>query len=336
MCWKSQGLRISDTFLRLWPAAIGCEIHKTSSSPGFYNTAACLDLNSYIKSACIGDTHRVLECHYVLLIGFLTLVEYLPQNKCNALAFSQPSKSHISHGRIHLESARISAVRARSITSSVNFRISLCYAVITIMHRAHQNLKLFPQWLVQLEAVQAKQKEMAAGGGNPDHSSKFWVSSPTKELEDEGQVDGVIDEPLIDFSGDQEKETCETGSDNAEFVIVESVSLPPTEDLVKQEEDKLCGYLNKLGARGLVKTYKTRWFTFAENTCKLFYYRSPQDIMPLGEIDISTASLSFDVGNTEKPGAFQIRLLDFFIQPKTRGGGGGGGGGGGVESRNKV
>ncbi|XP_064624236.1 TBC1 domain family member 2B-like isoform X4 [Lineus longissimus] len=75
-------------------------------------------------------------------------------------------------------------------------------------------------------------------------------------------------------------------------------------------EEKLCGYLSKLGNRGLVKSYKLRWFVYGENTCKLYYYRTPQDVLPLGEIDISNAVFPFEALNMEKPGFFQIRNIE--------------------------
>ena len=74
-----------------------------------------------------------------------------------------------------------------------------------------------------------------------------------------------------------------------------------------QEPERLCGYLQKQGARGLVKQYKIRWFVYGDTNCKLYYYRTPQDVLPLGEIDVSNATLSFEVGTNEKPGLFLIR-----------------------------
>lgn len=70
--------------------------------------------------------------------------------------------------------------------------------------------------------------------------------------------------------------------------------------------EKLCGYLSKLGSRGLLKSFKKRWFVFSENNCKLYYYRSPEDILPLGEIDVAKATFSFEVTNVERPGLFCI------------------------------
>ncbi|XP_013383213.1 TBC1 domain family member 2B isoform X1 [Lingula anatina] len=69
-------------------------------------------------------------------------------------------------------------------------------------------------------------------------------------------------------------------------------------------DDKLCGYLNK-GSRGPGKGHKTRWFVYSEDACKLYYYRTPQDILPLGEIDVSAASFSMNA-DPQKPAVFQI------------------------------
>lgn len=68
---------------------------------------------------------------------------------------------------------------------------------------------------------------------------------------------------------------------------------------------KLCGYLNKLGIKGPIKTWKSRWFFYDENKCRLLYYRTAQDINPLGSIDISIAS--FDCKMEHGEGAFEIR-----------------------------
>ncbi|NXT73889.1 TBD2A protein, partial [Zapornia atra] len=68
---------------------------------------------------------------------------------------------------------------------------------------------------------------------------------------------------------------------------------------------KLCGYLNKLGIKGPIKTWKSRWFFYDENKCHLLYYRTAQDINPLGCIDLSSASFDCKVENGE--GVFEIR-----------------------------
>ncbi|NXX25874.1 TBD2A protein, partial [Nicator chloris] len=68
---------------------------------------------------------------------------------------------------------------------------------------------------------------------------------------------------------------------------------------------KLCGYLNKLGIKGPIKTWKSRWFFYDENKCRLLYYRTAQDINPLGSIDLSSASFDCKMENGE--GIFEIR-----------------------------
>ncbi|XP_068033326.1 TBC1 domain family member 2A isoform X1 [Anomalospiza imberbis] len=68
---------------------------------------------------------------------------------------------------------------------------------------------------------------------------------------------------------------------------------------------KLCGYLNKLGIKGPIKTWKSRWFFYVENKCCLLYYRTAQDINPLGSIDLSSASFDCKMENGE--GVFEIR-----------------------------
>ncbi|XP_056625054.1 TBC1 domain family member 2A isoform X2 [Triplophysa dalaica] len=66
---------------------------------------------------------------------------------------------------------------------------------------------------------------------------------------------------------------------------------------------KLCGYLSKQG--GPLKSWKTRWFTFEEKSCQLFYYRTAQDINPLGKVDLSRATFSYPLLVDE--GTFHIQ-----------------------------
>ncbi|XP_074640314.1 TBC1 domain family member 2B-like [Tubulanus polymorphus] len=76
--------------------------------------------------------------------------------------------------------------------------------------------------------------------------------------------------------------------------------LPP------DSEHRLCGYLSKLTEKSLIKSFKTRWFVYGDNNCKLYYYRAATDPLPIGEIDISSATFTFDASNKDKPGLFQI------------------------------
>uniref|UniRef100_A0A8C5TQJ7 TBC1 domain family member 2 n=1 Tax=Malurus cyaneus samueli TaxID=2593467 RepID=A0A8C5TQJ7_9PASS len=83
---------------------------------------------------------------------------------------------------------------------------------------------------------------------------------------------------------------------------LENVPPKPNTEISRK---KLCGYLNKLGIKGPIKTWKSRWFFYDENKCRLLYYRTAQDINPLGSIDLSSASFDCKMENGE--GVFEIR-----------------------------
>lgn len=77
---------------------------------------------------------------------------------------------------------------------------------------------------------------------------------------------------------------------------------------------KLCGYLNKCSSKAPIKVWKSRWFSYDENKCQLLYYRTAQDVNPLGNIEIATASFDLQLGAEE--GVFEIRTLtkDFILK----------------------
>ncbi|KAI1887795.1 hypothetical protein AGOR_G00194040 [Albula goreensis] len=66
---------------------------------------------------------------------------------------------------------------------------------------------------------------------------------------------------------------------------------------------KLCGYLHKLG--GPLKSWKCRWFVYEEEKCQLFYYRTPQDVNPLGRIQLADATFGYPIQADE--GTFHIQ-----------------------------
>ncbi|XP_052070104.1 TBC1 domain family member 2B-like isoform X2 [Mytilus californianus] len=105
---------------------------------------------------------------------------------------------------------------------------------------------------------------------------------------------------------------CETANENAKPTENEISVTDRSETDEKSEnttskypEGKLCGWLTII-ARGIIKTNRQRWCVYGDKTCKLYYYRSQNDIVPLGEIDISRATFHFEP-TVDKPGAFQIR-----------------------------
>lgn len=81
---------------------------------------------------------------------------------------------------------------------------------------------------------------------------------------------------------------------------------------------KLCGYLTKLAGKGPLRGFKLRWFVYDERKCYLYYFKSPQDALPLGHITIGEASFSYDVEGDE--GQFEIRTTgkEFVLKAPTR------------------
>ncbi|KAM4619299.1 TBC1 domain family member 2B isoform 2-T2 [Polymixia lowei] len=72
----------------------------------------------------------------------------------------------------------------------------------------------------------------------------------------------------------------------------------------RDQAAKLCGYLNKLAGKGPLRGYKPRWFVYDPRKCYLYYFKTPQDALPLGHIEIGDASFSYDVEGDE--GQFEI------------------------------
>ncbi|XP_045886723.1 TBC1 domain family member 2A isoform X2 [Micropterus dolomieu] len=68
-------------------------------------------------------------------------------------------------------------------------------------------------------------------------------------------------------------------------------------------EPKLCGFLQKQG--GPLRAWKQRWFTYEEKKNQLFYYRTPQDVTPLGWVELSSATFTYPL-KAEK-GTFHIK-----------------------------
>ncbi|KAG9345508.1 hypothetical protein JZ751_008652 [Albula glossodonta] len=79
---------------------------------------------------------------------------------------------------------------------------------------------------------------------------------------------------------------------------------------------KLCGYLNKLGGR--LKNWKSRWFVYDEGKCQLLYYRTAQDVNPLGRIELKNATFGYQL-QADK-GTFHIQTPDrtFILKHRER------------------
>ncbi|KFM57152.1 TBC1 domain family member 2B, partial [Stegodyphus mimosarum] len=128
-------------------------------------------------------------------------------------------------------------------------------------------------------------------------------------------------EKLIDISSDDEKsdftENCSKQSSETLSKIYETEQNNSPE--CQRNYSRLCGYLNKLGNQRILRTFRKRWFVFSENNCKLYYYRSPQDTIPLGEIDISRATFFIEV-HKERCGLFTISVpgRDYFLEANSQ------------------
>ncbi|XP_061531886.1 TBC1 domain family member 2B [Phycodurus eques] len=72
----------------------------------------------------------------------------------------------------------------------------------------------------------------------------------------------------------------------------------------KEQTSKLCGFLSKLSGKGPLRGYKPRWFVYDPRKCYLYYFKSPQDALPLGHIEIGDSCFSYDVEAEE--GHFEI------------------------------
>ncbi|XP_020486995.2 TBC1 domain family member 2B [Labrus bergylta] len=101
--------------------------------------------------------------------------------------------------------------------------------------------------------------------------------------------------------------------------VVSSRSLDVEElEGAKEQASKLCGYLNKLSGKGPLRGYKPRWFVYDPRKCYLYYFKTQQDALPLGHIEIGDACFSYDVEGEE--GQFEIRTAgkEFLLKAPSR------------------
>ncbi|XP_057400765.1 TBC1 domain family member 2B isoform X1 [Balaenoptera acutorostrata] len=79
-----------------------------------------------------------------------------------------------------------------------------------------------------------------------------------------------------------------------------------------REPARLCGYLQKLSGKGPLRGYRSRWFVFDARRCYLYYFKNPQDALPLGHLDIADACFSYTGPDeaaepgAEPPAHFQV------------------------------
>ncbi|XP_054858212.1 TBC1 domain family member 2B [Eublepharis macularius] len=68
---------------------------------------------------------------------------------------------------------------------------------------------------------------------------------------------------------------------------------------------RLCGYLQRLSGKGPLRGFRSRWFVFEAGGCGLYYFKGPQEALPLGRLDIARAAFRLHApdGRTAEPGA---------------------------------
>ncbi|GFS01541.1 TBC1 domain family member 2B [Elysia marginata] len=126
--------------------------------------------------------------------------------------------------------------------------------------------------------------------GDEDESSIEVISGPPSTVSSMESSQVGIPPPLSPGIVNESTESSSTGTAN-----------PKQED----RDVKLAGWL-KLCGQGFRKAVKKFWFSYNDDTGKLSYYRDPQDLLPLGEIDLRSSSLTYDASNKDKPGVFEI------------------------------
>ncbi|XP_039614114.1 TBC1 domain family member 2A [Polypterus senegalus] len=117
------------------------------------------------------------------------------------------------------------------------------------------------------------------------------VSSAPHQTDLDGEISSIQE-----ISGVQQNEmdfSIETGNVPEKRLTKKPLTISTT---------KLCGYLNKQG--GPLKQWKSRWFIYEEKKCQLYYYRTSQDVNPLGSIDLTSAVFSYPPEPEE--GIFEI------------------------------
>ena len=100
------------------------------------------------------------------------------------------------------------------------------------------------------------------------------------------------EENLIDLSLDCSQPKSEVNAKTSDSSLPSLESNRSLTSDQSPDERQLCGYLSKLSARGPLRAMRRRWFAFNSNNCVLYYYRTRDDLLPLGDIDIKRASFT--------------------------------------------
>ncbi|KAA0724297.1 TBC1 domain family member 2B [Triplophysa tibetana] len=115
----------------------------------------------------------------------------------------------------------------------------------------------------------------------------------------------------------EEDDSAANSSRNSRILAARSLDVADC-DGTKEQAAKLRGYLNKLSGKGPLRGFKTRWFVYDTRQCYLYYFKTPQDALPLGHIEIADACFTYDVEAEE--GLFEIRTegKEFLLKAPSR------------------
>uniref|UniRef100_A0A8D0HBW1 TBC1 domain family member 2B n=1 Tax=Sphenodon punctatus TaxID=8508 RepID=A0A8D0HBW1_SPHPU len=72
-----------------------------------------------------------------------------------------------------------------------------------------------------------------------------------------------------------------------------SAALPGRAEQAGPAAPKLCGYLQKLSGKGPLRGFRSRWFVFDPRRCYLYYFKGPQEALPIGHLDIAASCFSY-------------------------------------------
>ncbi|XP_072525006.1 TBC1 domain family member 2A [Salminus brasiliensis] len=141
--------------------------------------------------------------------------------------------------------------------------------------------------------------------GNPSaDASGSLPPQREKHMPGKDECCSLVENPEAAHTDTMGLSTCDQGKEGTQVDAPQpdstAVSLKATEHL---SGTKLCGYLHKQG--GPLRAWKYRWFTYDEKKCQLFYYRTAQDVNPLGKVELCNATFSYPLQGEE--GTFHIQ-----------------------------
>ncbi|KAJ8385272.1 hypothetical protein AAFF_G00191490 [Aldrovandia affinis] len=135
--------------------------------------------------------------------------------------------------------------------------------------------------MVEFEKIIVMEAEYPEGNPCAAESTPLPLQTVSPTVSDDISVPAIPGEATVNGMGPPTREQ----SDEA------APRTGSPEQAGEAPRTKLCGYLSKLGGR--LKNWKSRWFAYEERKCQLFYYRTAQDVNPLGRIELTNATFGY-------------------------------------------